>query len=72
MTAVLRLHDVGRAEAFDGVAELWWDGAEALGAANATEEGRKAGRELLEDERNFIDFERSVIFVAEEHVFVEG
>ena len=57
-------------EAFDGVAELWWDGAETLGSANATEEGRKAGRELLEDERNFIDFERSVIFVAEEHVFV--
>lgn len=57
-------------EAFDGVAELWWEGVETLGSANATEEGRKAARELLEDEGRFIDFERSVIFVAEEHELV--
>jgi uncharacterized protein (TIGR02118 family) len=53
-------------EPFDGVAELWWDDAGALAGGAGTEEGRKAGRELLEDERNFIDFSRSVIFVAEE------
>ncbi len=57
-------------EEFDGVAELWWDSAEALAAPGGTEKGRKAARELLEDEREFIDFEHSVIFVAEEHVFV--
>ena|SRR5437867_8485417 len=57
-------------EAFDGVAELWWEGVETLSSANATEEGRRAARELLEDEGRFIDFERSVILVANEYVFV--
>lgn len=57
---------------FDGVAELWWDDAQAMGALASTEEGRAAARELLEDERNFIDFGRSVIFVAEENVVVDG
>src|SRR5437867_1221319 len=51
-------------EAFDGVAELWWESAEALAAGGATDEGRKAARELLADEGRFIDLERSVIFVA--------
>ena len=53
-------------EAFDGVAELWWDDLEALAAATATPEGRQAAQELLEDERRFIDFQRSVLFVAQE------
>lgn len=57
-------------EPFDGVAELWWESPDTLSASAATEEGRQAGRELLEDERNFIDFERSVIFVAEENPVV--
>jgi hypothetical protein len=60
-----------REEPFDGVAELWWESVEAVAAATATPEGRRAGLELLEDERRFIDFARSVIFVAEEHSFVE-
>lgn len=58
-------------EPFDGVAELWWESPDTLSASAATEEGRQAGRELLEDERNFIDFERSVIFVAEENPVVD-
>ena len=57
-------------EPFDGVAELWWDSAEALGAATATPEGREAAQELLEDERRFIDFGRSVIFIAQERPVV--
>lgn len=59
-------------EAFDGVAELWWESAESLAAATGTPEGRRAARELLEDEKRFIDFSRSVVFVAEEHPVVEG
>jgi uncharacterized protein (TIGR02118 family) len=57
---------------YDGVAELWWDSAESLAAAAATPEGRRAGTELLEDERRFIDLARSPIFLAEEHVVVDG
>jgi uncharacterized protein (TIGR02118 family) len=59
-------------EPFDGVAELWWDDEASLAGGAGSEAARKAGRELLEDERNFIDFERSVIFVAEEKPVVEG
>jgi uncharacterized protein (TIGR02118 family) len=57
---------------YDGVAELWWDSAESLAAAVSTPEGQRAGAELLEDERRFIDLARSPIFLAEEHVVVGG
>jgi uncharacterized protein (TIGR02118 family) len=56
----------GGPEGFDGVAELWWDSAEALAGAMATDAGRAASLALLEDERRFIDLERSPLFVAEE------
>jgi EthD domain len=52
---------------FDGVAEFWVDSLEALAATYASAEGQQASRELLEDERRFIDVERSPIRVAEEH-----
>jgi uncharacterized protein (TIGR02118 family) len=60
----------GGPEAYDGVAELWWDSAEALAAATATPEGRAAGAALLDDERKFIDLERSPLFVAVERPIV--
>ncbi len=59
-------------EAYDGVAELWWESVEDFAAATASPEGRKAGEELLEDERRFIDMERSALWVAQEHAIVEG
>ncbi len=55
---------------FDGVAELWWDSAEALLAAMATDHGQSAGEELLADERRFIDHARSVLWLSEERPFV--
>ena len=60
----------GAPEEFDGVAELWWESMEDLAAASSTDEGRAAGRELLEDERKFIDLERSPLWMAEEHQFI--
>ena len=60
------------AEPYDGVAELWWESAEEMAAATATPEGRNAARELLEDERHFIDFARSSLWVGEEHAIVDG
>jgi uncharacterized protein (TIGR02118 family) len=60
----------GADDAFDGVAELWWESAEELAAATATPEGRAASLELLEDERRFIDHARSPLFVAKEHEIV--
>jgi uncharacterized protein (TIGR02118 family) len=58
----------GTTEAFDGVAELWWDSLEDFVSAFASEEGQTAGRTLMEDEAKFIDFDRSSLFLAEEHV----
>lgn len=60
----------GGPEPYDGVAELWWDSLEDLAAAQADPAGRQAGRELLEDERRFIDLARSPMFVGEERVVV--
>jgi uncharacterized protein (TIGR02118 family) len=60
----------GGPPAYDGVAELWWDSLDALQAAVESEAGRRAGLELLEDERRFIDLAASPLLVAEEHPVV--
>jgi uncharacterized protein (TIGR02118 family) len=56
----------GALEAFDGVAELWWDDLDALVAAVASPEGSAAGQTLLEDEVKFIDLARSTLWLGEE------
>ena len=61
----------GADEAFDGVAELWWDSRADFEAGTASEEGRAAGRALLEDEQRFIDHARSPLFVTEERPVIE-
>ena len=55
------------AEAFDGLAELWWDSIEALASAFTSEAGLQAAQTLMEDEAKFIDFGRSSLFLTEEH-----
>lgn len=55
----------GGPPSYDGVAELWWDSLESLGAPGATEEGRAAAAMLLEDERRFIDLANSPLFFGE-------
>lgn len=55
-------------EAYDGVAELWWNSFEDILATISVPEGQAAGLELLEDERKFIDLARSPLFFAEERV----
>jgi uncharacterized protein (TIGR02118 family) len=60
----------GSPEAFDGVAELWFDDADALARRAGTDEGRAAAAELADDEKRFIDHDRSPLFVAEEHAVI--
>ena len=62
----------GAPEAYDGVAELWYDSLEAIGAAVATDAGRAASQLLLEDERNFIDHSASPIWFAEERPVIDA
>jgi hypothetical protein len=57
-------------ERYDGIAEVWWTGIDAVIAAGQTREGRAAGRELVEDEARFIDVANSTILYAEEHVIL--
>ncbi len=62
----------GAPDAYDGVAELWWDSVDDFVSATATPEGREAARALLEDERRFIDRARSPLWVSEEHTIIGG
>lgn len=55
---------------FDGIVELWFDSLEVVEEMIATRPGRRAGKLLLEDERNFIDLDRSHIFFAREHELI--
>ena len=57
----------GTPEGYDGVAELWFDDTDTLARKAGSDEGRAAAAELADDEKRFIDHERSPLFVAEEH-----
>ena len=46
---------------FDGFAEMIWASEQDLEVAMTSTEGRAAGRELLADEKRFIDLEQSPI-----------
>ena len=54
-------------ETYDGITEVWWDTVEDFSGGGAVQERAEAARALLEDESKFIDFERSSIFLTEEH-----
>jgi uncharacterized protein (TIGR02118 family) len=60
----------GGTEPYDGVAEVWYESAEALAAVGDNPAARAAGRELYEDEKRFIDLGRSSIWTARENVVV--
>lgn len=61
--AALQRRNGGSPEPYDGIAELWFD-PEQRGAGG--EAAAVAGRELLEDERSFIDLPNSPIWYGEE------
>ncbi len=60
----------GAPAGFDGLAELWWESREAMETAFATPEGKAAGKEMLEDEKNFIDLPNSPIWISDEKPIV--
>ncbi|MGE0599082.1 MAG: EthD domain-containing protein [Dehalococcoidia bacterium] len=61
--ARLQARNGGSPEPFDGIAELWY---ESLGTGIRNEAASQAARELLDDERNFIDLANSPIWYGEE------
>jgi uncharacterized protein (TIGR02118 family) len=56
---------------FEGITEVWWDSLADLTDGTSTPEGQEAGRQLLEDESKFIDFQKSTIFFTEEHTIFD-
>ena len=71
LNAILR-ESRGAPESYDGVAELWYESLEAIGATVGTDAGQAALAALLEDERKFIDHANSPIWFAEEHEVVSA
>jgi uncharacterized protein (TIGR02118 family) len=61
----------GGPEQYDGVAQLWWASFDALAKHLNTPSATEAGRELLEDERKFIDLARSPLWWGEEKAIVD-
>ena len=57
---------------FDGVAEIWIDDLETFTTKWKTGKGKEAFESFLEDEKNFVDWERSICFLAEEKVVLGG
>jgi len=55
----------GSAEPYDGITEVWFDALEDLGASDA--EALEGARQLLEDERRFLDLPRCAVFLTREH-----
>lgn len=62
----------GGEPSFDAVAEIWLDDYEAYERHWNSEEGKEVLQRLLEDEKNFVDWSRSVIMMSKEVVFLDG
>ena len=67
--AALQQRNGGAPEPFDDIAELWFDDIESFTAARDPE-AQHAARELLDDERRFIDLARSPMWLGNERVIV--
>jgi uncharacterized protein (TIGR02118 family) len=67
LTEALRRARGTEVESYTGHAEVWWDRAAGL----RTPEREVAGRRAYEDEARFIDFARSSMWLAKEHVIVD-
>lgn len=57
-------------EPYDGVAELWFASLADLEASMRDRNASTAGRELLEDERRFIDLARSPLWFGQERLVI--
>ncbi|NJN50869.1 MAG: EthD domain-containing protein [Gammaproteobacteria bacterium] len=67
LTQALREARGTRVDPYLGHAEAWTDRARASQAP----ESKAAGASFINDERNFIDFARSTIWLGKEHTFID-
>jgi uncharacterized protein (TIGR02118 family) len=68
LEAALRQRRGVTVDGYMGHAELWFDRSALAGGAP---ERAEANARAIEDESNFIDFQRSSMWLAKEHVFVD-
>ena len=59
----------GAPDPYDGVAEIWFD-LQQVHAIAQRDAAIEAGRQLLEDERRFIDLANSPIFITHDSVMI--
>lgn len=59
----------GMKEAYDGVAEVWFESEEHLMASMGSSDMAELGPKLVADENNFIDHSKSSAFIVEEIEF---
>jgi hypothetical protein len=52
---------------YDGITEIWFDDEASMTRGLGTSDGVAAAQMLLDDERHFIDFATSSIFMTQEH-----
>ncbi len=62
----------GAPEAYDGLAELWWDSREDYDQTFSSPEGKVASKALFDDGREFIDWSRSPLCIGEEKILIDG
>jgi len=70
LEAVLREARGNKVDAYAGHAELWFDRKDMMTGMGMPER-EKANEIAFKDEQNFIDFSRSAMWAAKEHVFVD-
>jgi uncharacterized protein (TIGR02118 family) len=62
----------GGPEPYDGTAEVWYDDMESFERALSSDAGKTAGRELIEDEKCFINMANSPVWLSEEKVIEDA
>ncbi len=60
----------GGPEPYDGIAEIWFESEASMAEAGQNPGAADAARELLEDERKFIDLENSPLWFNRVHTIV--
>lgn len=60
----------GGPQPYDGIAEIWFESEASLEAAGQNPDAAGAARELLEDERRFIDLANSPLWFNRVHTIV--
>ena len=70
METALRQARGTKEDAYAGHAELWLDRKDMAAGAGMPER-TKANQSAYEDEKKFIDFSRSAMWMAKEHVFID-